>query len=91
MKIQFEAGEGRHFQGGVNFLISDNHTVYAEMAVPDGASDDYGYLTMKNALLATLPKEVADSIVWWYDEQSERNLAPDASAKGEMYIDLETE
>lgn len=51
MKIQFEAGTGNHFPGGVNYLISEDRTMYAECAVPEGASDDYGYMTMKAALI----------------------------------------
>lgn len=87
MNIIFEAGTGRHFPGGVNYLLSIDGKLYAECPVPDGASDDYGYLTMKNALLSAY-KGDPDILVWWYDGQ-ENLLAPDASADCEVYVEVE--
>lgn len=88
MKMQFEAGEGRHFDN-VNFLIGKDGDIeiYAEVEVPDGASDDYGYITMKKALISKLPEEITDSITWQYDGQ-EQYLEDDASADCEVYIDI---
>lgn len=82
MKIQFEAGEGRRFQGGVNYMISDDGSVYAECPVPEGASEDYGYLTMKAAITAAGVQ--AD---FWYDGQEDA-LAQDASADCEVYAEI---
>ena len=90
MKIQFEAGEGRHFDGGVNFLIGESEglTVYAEVEVPDDASEDYGYITMKNKILSELTEAQKAGIKFWYDGQ-EQFLADDASADCEVYVSIE--
>ena len=85
--VSFEAGEGRHFGGAVNFLISEDHAIYAECAVPDGASEDYGYLTMTRALRDRLGSE-ADRYAFWYDGQEDR-LEADASADCDVYIDID--
>ena len=84
-KIQFEAGEGKHFDG-VNLLRgeADGYSIYAEVEVPEGASEDYGYLTMKRAILEKLPELKAD---FWYDGQEEF-LAEDAEADAEVYLDI---
>lgn len=82
--VSFEAGEGRHFTGGVNYMRSQDGRIYAEIAVPDGASEDYGYLTMKNAITAAYH----DPLIFWYDGQEE-NLAADADVKAPVYVDIE--
>lgn len=84
MRMIFEAGSGRHFQGGVNYLISEDRRIYAECAVPDGASEDYGYLTMKQAILAA----GVSGLVFPYDGQ-ESWLDADAAADCEVYTDIE--
>lgn len=86
MKIQFEAGEGRNFSGAANYLISEDGSIYAECLVPEGASEDYGYLTMKQAILDSYTGR--DSLIFWYDGQ-EQHLNPDASAKTKVYLDIE--
>lgn len=85
MKVQFEAGTGRHFDN-VNFMIGtvDGIEIYAEVEIPEGASEDYGYLTMKKAILEKLPELKAD---FWYDGQ-EQYLAEDAEADAEVYLDI---
>lgn len=82
MKIQFEAGTSRHSNESVNYLIClDDDRLYAETAVPDGASDDYGYMALKAEIL----REAAeiginpDTLEFWYDGQDD-NLEPDAKA-----------
>lgn len=83
-RLQFEAGTGRHFDG-VNFLQSDG--IYAEVEVPEGASEDYGYITMKQAIQKALPDA---ELAFWYDGQ-EQYLAADASADCEVYLEIEEE
>lgn len=81
--VQFEAGEGREISGGVNYLIClDIPELYAEIAVPDGASDDYGYLTLKARILEQARNlEIdTDTLEFWYDGQEDK-LAADASAE----------
>lgn len=86
MKISFEAGEGRNFSGAVNYMKSQDGTIYAEIAVPEGASEDYGYLTMKQAILDNYTGTKAP--VFWYDGQ-EQHLEPDASADAKVYLEIE--
>lgn len=83
--IRFEAGQGQHFDG-VNLLMGevDGYHVYAEVEVPEGASEDYGYITMKKAVLEKLPDLKA---IFWYDGQ-EQFLAEDADADCEVYLDI---
>lgn len=85
--IQFEAGTSRHDGSGVNFLVCKDSacpvTLYAEITVPEDASEDYGYLTLKAAILeqAAAAGIPAEKLSFWYDDQ-EQYLAPDASATG---------
>ncbi len=89
MKVQFEAGTGRFFEGGVNFLLgeSEDLTVYAEVEVPEGASEDYGYLTMKKEILSELSEEEKAKVQFQYDGQ-EQYLADDASADCSVYYTI---
>jgi len=92
MKAQFEMGEGRQLNGAVNYIWyrEDGYSLYAEIKVPEGASEDYGYLTLKQAIQKALEeKGVTTEIEWWYDGQ-EQFLAPDATADGDVYCEVET-
>lgn len=80
-RMQFESGDGRHFAGSVNFIFGCG--IYAEVAVPEEATEDFGYLTMKKAVMERFPELKA---VWQYDGQ-EQYLAADADADAEVYID----
>lgn len=88
IEIQFESGEGIHFRGGVNMLVNRSG-IYAECPITDDASDDYGYLTLKKAILAKMEELnlKTDNLVFWYDGQ-EQFLDPDASADCEVYVDI---
>ena len=88
MKLQFEAGSGRKYSG-VNFLAGeDDHlSIYAEVEIPEGASEDYGYLTMKRAILERLPDA---GLTFWYDGQ-EHLLAQDAAADCPVYLEIGVE
>ena len=90
MRIQFEAGNGIHFRGSVNMLISEDRSLYAECQVPEGASDDYGYITLKNALIDAVKDSGMDpaAIEFWYDGQ-ERFLNSDAAAPCEVYTEVD--
>lgn len=77
-KIQFEAApEG-------NMLFSLDGTIRATVPVPEGASDDYGYLAMKSAILTSYHGQ--EELSFWYDDQ-EQYLAPDAT-EGEPTVDI---
>ena len=92
--MQFEKGDGAHFSGEtVNYLINvneiDRYKIYAECPVPDEASDDYGYLTMKNAIVNYFKRENVllpePKFRFWYDGQEDK-LAEDANANCDVYL-----
>ena len=78
-KLQFEATPAG------NALHTLDGTIRATVAVPEGASEDYGYLAMKNAILAAY--KGTEPLAFWYDGQ-EQYLAPDA-ADGEPDVYIE--
>lgn len=86
--INFFAGEGNHFSGSVNYLRSTDGSIYAEIQVPEEASEDYGYLTMKKAIMNRLP---GADIEWWYSQASEANLEADADVNAEVWTDIQVE
>ena len=88
MEMQFFGGEGRRFKS-VNYMICKDGdvSIYAEVEVPEGASDDYGYLTMKHELIRRLPEDVAKSIEWFYD--NDNCLEDDARADCDVFVDID--
>lgn len=84
IRLQFEAGNGVNILDGED----ENLAIYAEVKVPEGASEDYGYLTMKKEIEKRLPAGV--EVSYWYDGQ-EQYLAPDAAADAEVYVEIEVD
>ena len=78
-RIQFEASPDG------NVLRSLDGTIRATVRVPEGASEDYGYLSMKRAILAAWQGD--EELTFWYDGQ-EQFLAPDAK-DGEPEVEIE--
>ena len=80
MKMQFEA------DGTMNVLWGedDNKKIVAEIEVIPGASEDYGYITMVDALERTFPNMEFE---FPYDGQ-EQYLAGDAECDGMVAIDM---
>ena len=79
LKINFEAGESRDGKG-INFMVClSDPDLYAEIAVPENGSEDYGYTNLKNDILriATEKGISADQLSFWYDGQ-EQYLSDDA-------------
>lgn len=70
-----------------NVLFSLDGTIRATVRVPEGASEDYGYLAMRQAILAAW--NGTEELSFWYDGQEEL-LASDAG-DGEPEIDIEAE
>lgn len=67
--LQFEATpEG-------NVLHTLDNTIRACVEVPDDATDDYGYMAMKDAILKAY--KGTEPLEFWYDGQ-ETTLNPDA-------------
>lgn len=89
-KMQFEA------DGAYNKLYlfresDDLPLLEAKIRVPAGASDDYGYLTMKRAILemkSLLPEHIHNNLVFPYDDGQEQYLHADASAAAPFNITL---
>lgn len=81
--FSFEAGQGLHVSGCVNYMCCpDLHPdIYAEIEVPDDASEDYGYLFLKQEIIKQAAAAGIDrsQLSFWYDGQ-ESSLFPDASA-----------
>lgn len=88
MEMQFFGGEGRRFKS-VNYMICKDGdvSIYAEVEVPENASEDYGYLTMKDEIIRRLPEDVAKSIEWFYDDDS--RLEEDAKADCDVFVDID--
>lgn len=89
ISVQFDAtpdGNCLHtLDGSINYI----------WRVPDGASEDFGYLTAKQQILYALllyGSPAIYSLSFWYDGQEE-HLAPDAAAAVDYvskYIDFDT-
>lgn len=90
MKMQFEAGEGRKFEG-VNFLLGENDDlrIYGEIEIPEGCSDDFGYITLKNAIVKALEEKGIDTEIEWQYDGQEQFLEPDANAEGRVFVEIE--
>lgn len=90
--VSFEAGEGRDVHGGVNFMLCRASEIekvtgdlpelnlYAEVKVPEGAAEDYGYLVLKRDILRQASVQGIDSSVlrFLYDGK-EAYLSDEAS------------
>ena len=90
MKLQFFAGEGREF-GSVNYVIgkSPEIDIYGEIEVHEGASEDYGFLAIKGAILMALEKMGKEPELSWPYEGQEDCLAADASVDAPVYVDID--
>lgn len=84
MLFQFEASP----EGNILWAENDEVMIKATVEVPEGASEDYGYLAMKQAIQKVLESEGLEAS-FWYDGQ-EQYLADDAS-DGDVQIDIEEE
>lgn len=80
-KLQFDAAPDG------NILHTLDNTIRATVPVPDGSSDDYGYLAMKHAILAAY--HGTEPLEFWYDGQEDA-LNPDA-CEGNPTVEIEPE
>lgn len=86
LNIQFKGGEGCIFNGGVNFMMSDDGKFYAETPIIDeSVEENYGYFSLKNAIvdLAKQNGISPDRLIFWYDGQ-EDYLSKDARREVEV-------
>lgn len=85
IRINFEAGTSRNGSHAVNFMTpapgANSPDLYAEIPVPDGAEEEYGYLALKQEILhqASAQNIPAEALRFWYDGQ-ENLLSPAARA-----------
>lgn len=85
IRINFEAGFSRNDAYVVNFMMpvpgANSPDLYAEIPVPDGAEDDYGYITLKQEIVrqASAQNIPAEALSFWYDGQEDL-LSPAARA-----------
>lgn len=86
MHFRFEATENGNSLWGE---ADDGFKITASVVVPEGASNDYGYLTLKHSIMAELDFRKIDmeEISFQYDGQ-EQYLNKDASADTEVLIDI---
>lgn len=83
IRINFEAGTSRYDPHAVNFMMpapgANSPDLYAEIPIPEGAEDDYGYLTLKQEIIrqASAQNIPAEALIFWYDGQ-EQYLSPAA-------------
>lgn len=91
-RMHFWGGTGRKYEA-VNYLISDDHTIYAECQIPEGMNEaevvDYGYVTMKTAILNEMKKKGmdAENIEWFYE--NDNDLGSEAFVKCNVYVDIQ--
>ncbi len=87
MHFQFEAAGHENILWG---QADDGFKITASVTVPEGASEDYGYLAMKSAIMMELDMRAIDTeyIDFQYDGQ-EDGLADDADADADVLLDIE--
>ena len=83
VKFQFEAAE----DGNILWGEDSRFAIRASVNVPEGASEDYGYIAMKKAILDSLTEAERKTVTFWYDGQ-EQYLADD-SKDGQPEVDVE--
>ena len=84
LEINFEAGESRYGDYGVNFMISmPGKELYAECRWPEGTKDDYGYMALKAEIIRQAKEQgiAPEQLKFWYDGQ-EDYLSADARVEG---------
>ena len=84
LQFQFEASP----EGNILWAENDDVRIKAVVEVPEGASEDYGYLAMKREIKKVL-EEKGLTASFWYDGQ-EQYLAEDAN-DGDVEMDIEEE
>lgn len=91
IRIQFEASP----EGNILICVGGlRPIIYACVPVPDGASDDYGYKTMKQAIVDTMTQHgysasIIDSMIeWWY---SDGDLLEADAAEGTAAVEIDWE
>ena len=87
MHFQFEAAGHENILWG---QADDGFKITASVEVPEGASEDYGYITMRRVIMTELDIREIDReyIDFPYDGQ-EDGLADDADADADVLLDIE--
>ena len=86
MDFQFEAADGGNVLWG---KAEDGFRITAFVVIPGDVSDDYGYLTMKTAIIEELDmREIPTKQIHFPYDGQEQHLMVDASADTDVVIDI---
>ena len=89
IEVGFQLGDGCEYNGGVNYMLSEDGNLYAEVLLPDEeVKEDYGYMALKDAILKIAKENgvPTEDLVFWYDGQ-EQYLSDDARLEVEVKSD----
>lgn len=89
IEVGFQLGDGCEYNGGVNYMLSEDGNLYAEVLLPgEEVKEDYGYMALKNAILKLAEENgvPTEDLVFWYDGQ-EQYLSDDARLEVEVKSD----
>lgn len=95
IKITFEAGTSRNGNHGVNYMMpapgADSPELYAEIPVPEGADEEYGYLTLKDEITRQAVAQNIDptTLEFWYDGQEHLLSSAARATAGAKSISLD--
>lgn len=95
IKITFEAGTSRNGDHGVNYMMpapgADSPELYAEIPVPEGADEEYGYLTLKDEIIRQAVAQNIDpaTLAFWYDGQENLLSSAARATAGAKSISLD--
>lgn len=84
LKFQFEATE----DGNMLWAENDVIKVVATCEVPENASEDYGYMKLKNTIIKSIHGRNCGMIFFPYDEEEDK-LADDSRADVDVDIRIE--
>lgn len=86
MLFQFEAKQDKNILFG---KANDGFMITAYVTVPGGVGNDYGYLTMKTAIIEELDmREISRKEIRFPYDGQEQHLTSDADADTDVYIDI---
>lgn len=95
IKITFEAGTSRNGDHGVNYMMpapgANSPELYAEIPVPEGADEEYGYLTLKDEIIHQAVAQNIDpaTLAFWYDGQEHLLSSAARATTGAKSISLD--
>lgn len=95
IKITFEAGTSRNGNHGVNYMMpapgANSPELYAEIPVPEGADEEYGYFALKDEIIRQAIAQNIDpaTLAFWYDGQEHLLSSAARATAGAKFISLD--